>query len=79
MLTSASSTKVPPSPTLSSDDLELQKHFPLKITHLDFKTGAKLAPLRADSPSLSTAETTIGSGTLLAKFIESFQEIQKYQ
>lgn len=76
------SISVSPSPTLSSDDPELQKYFPLKNTCWEFKTEATLAPLLTDYPSNSTlpsAEITIGTGTLLAKFIEGFQEVQKYQ
>lgn len=73
------SVSVSPSPTLSTDDPELQKYFPLKNTRSDFKTEATLAPLLTDYPSNSSSEITVGTGTLLAKFIEGFREVQKYQ
>ena len=76
------SVSVSPSPTLSTDDPELQKYFSLKNIRSDFKTEATLAPLLTDYPSnstLSSSEITVGAGTLLAKFIEGFREVQKYQ
>ena len=72
MLASVSAS---PSPTLSTDDPELQKYFPLKNIRSDFKT---LAPLLTDYPSNSSSEITVGIGTLLAKFIQGFRETNQF-
>jgi hypothetical protein len=65
------------SPTINGSAQEISKIIRHPTTKAKLPTARD--PSQSPSPSGSIANTTVGSPTLLAKFIDAFKELEKYK